>query len=687
MDKKQTRERIEKLKKEIRHYSYLYHVLDKSEIPDSAFDTLKNELEELELKFPDLITPDSPTQRVGGKPLAKFEKFRHPVAMLSFNDAFDEQEMKDWTERNEKIVKDFYKFGFYCELKIDGLAIELVYENDILKVGATRGDGLIGEDVTQNLKTVGAIPLRLLAKEEVVKNLKKEGLSHVLKKISKSWPKKLVVRGEVFLSKEEFRRINKELEKKEEKTYANPRNLAAGSVRQLDPKITASRHLDSFAYALISDLGQVFHEDEHKILKAFGFKTNPNNRFCKDLKAVEDFRNHWQKDREKLDYEIDGIVVIVSENDIFRKLGVIGKAPRGAIAYKFSPKEATTIVEDVIWQVGRTGVLTPVAVLKPVEVGGVTITHATLHNFDEIKRLGVKIGDTVIVGRAGDVIPDIIEVLKHLRTGREKEIKVPAKCPFCGSRVKRISGEVAFKCSAKNCGAILRERIYHFVSKNAFDIAGVGPKIIDRFLDEGLIKDAADLFFLKEVDIQHLERFAEKSASNIINSIQSRRKIKLERFLYALGIPQVGEETAFDLAKYFSDLNKIKSASIEELQKVSDIGPKVAESIYKWFREEKNAEFLSKLKKLGIKILNPKPQILNKSKIQNKTFVFTGELKSMSRDSAKEKVRELDGDASESVSKETDFVVAGSEPGSKYDKAKKLGVKIIDEKEFLKMIK
>jgi len=667
MDKKQAKERIEKLKKEIRHHSYLYHVLDKSDISDSAFDTLKNELEELEYKFPDLITPDSPTQRVSGKPLDKFEKFHHLTPMLSFNDAFSREEMEDWITRNEKIVKDFDRKGFYCELKIDGLAIELVYENDVLKVGATRGDGLIGEDVTNNLKTVGAIPLRLAGK------------------ISQSWPKTLVVRGEVFLSKKEFEKINKDLEKKKEKTYANPRNLAAGSIRQLDPKITASRHLDSFAYALITDLGQKVHEEEHKLLKSFGLKINPNNRFCKDLEEVEKFRKHWEKTREKLDYEIDGIVVIVNENAVFRKLGVIGKAPRGAIAYKFSPREATTIVENVIWQVGRTGVLTPVAVLKSVEIGGTTVSHATLHNFDEIKRLGVEIGDTIIVGRAGDVIPDIREVLKHLRTGREKEIKVPHLCPICGSKIIKIGDEVAYRCSDKNCGAILRERIYHFVSKKAFDIVGIGPEIINRFLDEGLIKDAADLFFLKEEDIQHLERFAEKSASNIINSIQSKKNVKLERFLFGLGIPQVGEETAFDLAKYLGSLEKIKSVPIEELEKIRDVGPKVSESIYKWFREKRNLEFLQKLKKAGIKIIKEKERKTN-PKIKDKNFVFTGTLEKFSREEAEELIRGLDGDASSSVSKDTDFVVAGSEPGSKYDKAKKLGVKILSEQEFLKMI-
>lgn len=676
MDKRQARERIEKLKKEIWKHSYAYHVLDEPDISDAAFDTLKNELEELEYKFPELITSDSPTQRVSGKALDKFQKFHHITPMLSFNDAFDKQEMLDWQNRNEKIVRNYDKNGYYCELKIDGLAIELIYENGILKTGATRGDGIIGENVTQNLKTIASIPLKLVGK----------------------FPKELIIRGEVFLNTKEFERINRDLEKKKEKIYANPRNLAAGSIRQLDPRVVASRKLDSFAYSMITlvrpdgsrtDLGQKIHEDEHKILKSFGLKTNEHNKSCKDLDEVEKFKDYWERNREKLGYEIDGIVVITSENAMFKKLGAIGKAPRGAIAYKFSAKEGTTTIEDVIWQVGRTGVLTPVAVLKPVQIGGATITHATLHNFDEIKRLEIKIGDTVIVGRAGDVIPDIIKPLKDLRTGKEKEIRVPHICPICGSKVVRIGDEVAYKCSDKNCGAVLRERIYHFVSKKAFDIVGVGPKIIDRFLDEGSIKDASDLFSLKEEDIKHLERFAEKSASNIIKSIQSKKEIKLERFLFGLGIPQVGEETAFDLAKKFSNLEKIKNASIEELEKITDIGPKVSESIYGWFRKKKSLEFLQKLKKAGITILNPPTtlKLRGASKIRNKTFVLTGELETMTRNEAKEKIRELGGDVVGSVSKNTSFVIAGSDPGSKFDKAQKLGVKIINEKEFLRLIK
>jgi len=689
MTKKEAKQRIEKLKKLINYHRYLYHVLDRQEISDAALDSLKHELYELEQQYPEFITPDSPTQRVGGKPLEKFEKFTHPTPMLSFNDAFSFKEIKEWIERNEKIVKGASRYGYYCELKIDGLAIELIYEDNVLKVGATRGDGKVGEDVTNNLKTIEAIPLRLLDKEEVVKNLKKEGLSRVAKKLSRSWPRILVVRGEVFLSKKEFQRINTELKKKGERTYANPRNLAAGSVRQLDPKITASRKLDSFAYDIITDLGQKTHEEEHKILKAFGFKTNPHNKFCRNLEEVEKFRNYWEKAREKLSYEIDGIVVILNNNAVFEKLGVVGKAPRGAIAYKFSPKETTTVLKNVVWQVGRTGVLTPVAILKPVEIGGVTISHATLHNLDEIKRLGVKIGDTVIVGRAGDVIPDIRKVLKNLRTGKEKEIKVPKKCPACGSRVVKIRGEVAYRCSNKNCGAIQRRNLYHFVSKGAFDIVGLGPKIIDQLMDEGLVSNPADIFELKEGDLVPLERFAEKSAKNLIEAIEKSKEISLSRFIYALGIRHVGEETAIDLAKQFGDIEKLKRASLEDLLKIKDIGEIVAKSIYNWFRDKRNLALLERLAKAGVRIINPSLQLTSRrlKKLRDKTFVFTGELESMTRDEAKEKVRELGGDVSSSVSKKTDFVVVGKEPGSKYDKAKKLGVKIINEREFLKMIK
>ena len=709
----QKRRRIEKLKKVINYHRYLYHVHDRQEISEAALDSLKKELFDLEQLFPALITPDSPTQRVGGRPLKKFEKIRHPYPMLSFNDAFSEQDMKDWLERISKLLtaKERSRIDFFCELKIDGLAIELIYKQGILKVGSTRGDGIIGEDVTQNLKTIEAIPLKLEKFEIRPRPFIKE---------RDEIPPQVVVRGEVFISKKEFERINREQRKKGASLFANPRNMAAGSIRQLDPQITSQRNLDSYAYELITNLGPAFtkasagklqtHEEKHQILKALGFKTNPHNKYCKSLKEVFEFHKASQKIREKLSYEIDGIVVIINSNKIFERLGVVGKSPRGAIAYKFPLKQATTIIEDIIIQVGRTGALTPVAILKPVQVGGVTISRATLHNEEEIRKLGVKIGDTVIVGRAGDVIPDILKVLPALRTGKEKKFRMPEKCPACGSIiVKPPGGEVVWRCPNLKCSAKLREYFYHFVSKGAFDIPGLGPKIVDKLIDAALVSDPADLFKLETGDLLSLEGFAEKSAKNLIEAIQlSREKIQLSKFIYALGIRNVGEETSIDLAEHFSirggpsaqgglasgwaSLEKLKKASLEDLQKVMDIGPVVAGNISDWFSQKSNLEFLEKLKKAGIKIENPfvlpegqrKPA---KKKLLGKIFVLTGSLEAMARDRAKEKIRLLGGEVSESVSKKTDFLVAGKEPGlTKVSKAKEFGIKMIKEKEFLQLI-
>jgi DNA ligase (NAD+) len=659
MDKKQAKERIEKLKKEINYHRYLYHVLDRQEISDSALDSLKKELFDLEQQFSDLITPDSPTQRIGGEPLKKFRKVEHSSPMLSFNDAFSEQDMEEWLGRALKILteREAKRADFYAELKIDGLAVELVYEKGLLKTGSTRGDGRTGEDITQNLKTIESIPLSL-----EIKNLKLK------------IPPKAVIRGEVFLSKKAFEKFKKE--------YANPRNLAVGSLRQLDPKITASRNLDFFAYDLLG-YGKL-HEERHKFLKDLGFKTNPYNKYCKNLKEVFAYYTYIHKIREKIPYEIDGIVVIVNSNDLFEKLGVVGKAPRGAIAFKFPGKEATTLVEDIKVQVGRTGALTPVAILKPVSVGGVVVSRATLHNEDEIKRLGVKIGDTVIVSRAGDVVPDIVRVLRDLRTGKGKDFKMPSVCPMCNSKVVRKKGEAVHRCSNPKCSSVRRKYLQHFVSKSAFDVDGLGPKIIDQLMDQGLVADPADLFNLKEGDLVPLERFAEKSAANLVEAIQASRKISLPRLIYSLGIRNVGEETAIDLAKHFSGIDELEKAGKENLEKIQDIGPVVAESIYKWFADKNNQNFLKKLKK-NVEIGNYKLSTTN-YKLKNKTFVFTGQLKTLAREEAKKKIRELGGNISESVSKKTDYVVAGENPGFKLNKAKEMGLKIIDEQGFLSII-
>ncbi len=677
-DKKAAEERISQLKKTIGKYRYERLVLNKEGISPEAEDALKKELFDLEQEFPELITPDSPTQRVGGEPLKQFKKVRHEERMISLNDAFSEEDISAWLERLSNFLGRKIEGPFYAELKIDGLAIELVYENGTLVRGSTRGDGETGEDVTQNLKTVEAIPLKLEPSNTKIKI-----------------PRHLVVRGEVFLNKKEFHAINREQEKKGLKLYANPRNVAAGSVRQLDPKITAGRKLDSFQYDIVAKLGQKAHSEEHAMLHEMGFRINPNNKICRTIREVFEFRDYWNKHREKLPYEIDGVVVILDDNKTYDSAGIIGKAPRAAIAYKFSPKEATTVVEEIKVQVGRTGALTPVAVMRPVQVGGITITHATLHNADEIKRLGLKIGDTVIVSRAGDVIPQITKVLKEMRSGKEKEFKMPPKCPIDGSPV--IRDGVAYRCSSKACGARHKESLYHFVARPAFDIRGLGPKIIDRFLDEGLISDAADIFQIKEGDVAALERFGEKSAENIIREIESRKKTTLPRFIYSLGIIHVGEETANLLADEISgmkmhiskpaDIIKIfRGMSVEDLQKIPDIGPKVAQSIYEWFREARNEKLIEKLGDAGVSIEEIKKRA-GSQKLKGMTFVLTGGLESMPRDEAKEKIRELGGDVSESVSKKTSYVVAGSDPGSKYEKAKQLGVKTISEKEFLEIIR
>lgn len=667
MKKSEAKERIEKLKKEINHHRYLYHVLDREEISAAALDSLKYELATLEEAYPDLITPDSPTQRVGGKPLAKFAKITHGKRMNSLNDAFSKEDVADWVRRNEKILEKTIS-GFYCDLKMDGLAVELVYRNGILETAATRGDGLIGEDVTQNVKTIDAIPLSLRP----------------------GFPEELVLRGEVFLTKKEFSRINAEQAKKEGRLYANPRNVAAGAVRQLDPSITASRKLDFYAYGIVGEGERFFrenptHEAEYKNLNRYGIKTNPHGLAVSSLSEIILFHQKMEEKREKLPYEIDGIVISINDNRDYERLGIVGKTPRGAIAYKFAAAEATTILRDIMVQVGRRGTLTPVAVLAPVPIGGVTVSRATLHNEDEIKRLGVKIGDTVIVERAGDVIPRVKDMLPRLRPKNAKSFSMPKFCPVCGKPVVRKEGEVAYRCVNPDCPAVNREGTYHFVSRKGFEIVGLGPKIIDVLMDEGLIQDAADLFMLKEGDIAILERFGEKSAGNLIRSIAGRKNIPLSRFIYSLGIPHVGEETAFDLANHFGSIDKLGKVSKEELESVRDVGGVVSESIYQWFRNPRNKRFIEKLKVVGVRA-EPIAAKKRSKALMGKVFVLTGGLKTLTRDQAKDKIREAGGEVSGSVSKKTDYVVFGDDPGSKFDRAKALGVKTITENEFLKLV-
>ncbi|MEK7631227.1 MAG: NAD-dependent DNA ligase LigA [Patescibacteria group bacterium] len=673
-------ERTKKLRKLINIYRYQYHVENNLEISEEALDSLKHELFSLEQKYPELITPDSPTQRVEGKPSEKFKKVTHRERMLSLEDAFSPEDMQAWEARLEKF-SGRHDFHYFAELKLDGLALSLVYTKGALVAGATRGDGTVGEDITKNIKTIESIPLRL----------------ELFGKSSHAFSKKILelreveIRGEALISKKGLMRINKEQEARGEKLYANSRNLAAGSLRQLDPRMVASRKLEFVAYDIIFSkkdrdaLGISTHAQEHQALKDLGFKTDPHAKPCKNLAEIFDFHGHIIEKREAFPYEIDGVVVQVGESDIFDRLGIIGKTPRGAVAYKFAPVEAVTRIENIVIQVGRTGALTPVAHLEPVRVGGVTVSRATLHNEDEIKRLGVKIGDSVIVGRAGDVIPDVRKVLTELRTGKEKNFRMPAKCPVCGTKIEKDEGGVIARCPNISCPSRTRERMYYFAGKNAFDIDGLGPKIVDALLDEGLIQDAADLFDLTEGDIAVLDRFGEKSAANLITAIKKSKSITLPRFLVALSVLHVGEETAIDLAEHFGSLDAVAHASYDDIVGIKNIGEVVAESIVNHFKDSYNRRFIERLMRAGVDVAHAQKK--KPGKLTGLSFVFTGELASMSRDEAKALVRQLGGDPSETVSKKTSFVVAGASPGSKYDKAQKLGVTVLIEDQFLKKVR
>ncbi len=648
MNKIEAKRRIEKLKIEINHHRYLYHVLDKQEISDAALDSLKHELADLERQFPEFLTSDSPTQRVGGEALKGFKKVKHFKRMMSLNDAFSKQEVEDWEKRLKKIVPEA-KFDYYCEIKMDGLAISLLYEDGVLVRGATRGDGRVGEEVTHNVKTIESVPL----------NIPEKG--------------KVEVRGEVYISKKNFEEINKDNQ------FANPRNAAAGSIRQLDPKIAKQRKLDFMAYDLINDLDLETHQQKHEKLEDFGFRSNKLNEGCKNIEEVWKYLQKIAKKKENLKYWSDGIVVNVNNLELYEKLGVVGKAPRGAVAYKYPAEQATTVVEDIQLQVGRTGALTPVAHLKPVLIAGTTVARATLHNEDEIKRLDVRVGDTIILEKAGDIIPDIVEVIKNLRPKSSQPYKFPEKCPVCGSEVSRREGEVAHVCTNKQCFAQEKRKIYHFVSKKAFDIDGLGPKIIDQLLEEKIISTPADLFKLEVGDLQPLERFAEKSAENLIESINKAREIELARLIYALGIRHIGEETALDLAEHFGSIEKLREASLEELSGIHEMGEVMAKSIYEYFQEDNLVDELLKY----LKIKNPK---VRSKKLSKQTFVLTGSLAKMTRDEAKNKIRQAGGNISSSISKKTDYLVAGEKAGSKLDKAKKLGVKVVSEQELLSML-
>lgn len=706
--------RVEKLKREIDLHRYNYHVLDRETISPAALDSLKNELFKLENEFPELITPDSPTQRVGGKPLDKFRKVTHAAPMISLVDAFSEEDLRAWEERNDNYLKRRLAAEYYCELKLDGLAISLRYEAGELRLAATRGDGKVGENVTQNIKTIQSIPLVLrqpTEKELTVAGFSKKEIKIIFDLLAAGT---IEIRGEAIMTKKVFADLNRKYLAAGRPALANTRNGVAGSIRQLDSKITAERQLDFYAYDLLLgdyERGEVV-DTKFKadcLVRLLGLKVLPDNYICRNLEEVFSFFKKVGERRERLPFEIDGVVVKVNNLKMWPILGIVGKAPRYMMAYKFSAEQATTKVHDIVWQVGRTGALTPTAILEPVAVGGVTVGRSTLHNFDEIERLDLKIGDTVIIERSGDVIPKVVQVLKNLRSGREKKVTPPAVCPMCGGRVVRTGDEVAYRCSNKRCYAVNLRRIIHFVSKGAANLDGLGPKLIEQFITAGLIKDAADLYNLKKEDLLSLERFAEKKAGNVIKMIASRRAIPAARFIYGLGIRHVGEETAELLASSLDFQNigqrgkrnrepAIKISELikafqklerEDLEKLEDVGPIVARSISEFWSEESNLKMLEKFAANGV-ILTGAQDTASTSRnnsLAGQIFVLTGSLSGLTRDGAKDRIKALGGKVKESVTRETTYVVVGAEPGSKYNQAKKLGIKILEEKEFLELVK
>lgn len=660
-------ERAKKLRDLINHHAHLYYTLDKPEISDSAYDALFEELETIEREHPELVTPDSPTMRVGGKPLEYFEKVEHKVPQWSFNDAFTEEDMKAFGERVDRfILSETGKSEsptYVCELKIDGLKVVLEYEKGILVRAATRGDGTVGENVTQNVKTIKAVPLKL------------------------SRPIDIIVEGEVWMSKSNLAKLNKEREKKGEPVFANARNVAAGSLRQLDPKIAAERKLDNFVYDIagLSEPMPDTQEKELALLKELGFKVNSYWKHVNDIKEVISYWKSWQKKAPKEDYLIDGVVIKVNEKRLQEALGYTGKAPRFGIAFKFPAEQVTTVLEDIVFQVGRTGVITPVAVLRPVVVAGSKVSRATLHNEDEIKRLDLRIGDTVILQKAGDVIPDIVRVLTEMRSGKEKPFVFPTHISECGGdgRIERIPGQAAHRCVVKDSQTLLRRRFHYFVSKHALDIEGCGPKVIDALLDAGLISTFPDLFTITKGDALSLPRFAEKSAENLISSIDSARETTLPRLITGLSIDHVGEETAHALAEHFGAIDKLAESSKEEIEAIEGVGPVVAESVYLWFKNKGNIKMLSRLlDQIKIK----KVSKTGAGKLSGLTFVLTGTLPTLERAEAEAMIRAAGGSVSSSVSKNTSYVVAGESAGSKLEKAQAFGVKVIGEEEFKRLV-
>jgi DNA ligase (NAD+) len=663
---KDVEKKIEALREKIRHHEHRYYVQDNPEISDADFDKLMQQLKDLEGQHPALVTPDSPTQRVGGKPREGFVKVAHSSPMLSLDNTYNEEELRDWERRVHELTGRS-DVDYVCELKLDGMSLALVYEAGKLVRGVTRGDGSVGEDVTLNVRTVRSIPLLIPAEK-----LKKAGI-----------PADFEVRGELLMPTASFKKINEERERNGLPTFANPRNFTAGTVRQLDSNVTAERRLDYFPYILLQN-GRTYFDRHWKTLEALdaaGFKVNPNRKLVSSMEEVWVFIEEWEAKRDSLPYEIDGIVVKVDRTALQDELGFTGKAPRWAIAYKYAARAGITKIEGIRVQVGRTGKLTPVAELAPVLIGGTTVRNATLHNMDEIERLGVKIGDWVQVERGGDVIPKVAKVIDDKDHPRgHKTFHMPEACPVCGTKVMRTEGEVDYRCVNANCPAKLRETILHFASRGVMNIDGMGDALVAQLTERGLVKNVADIYKLSKADLLSLERMGEKSAQNILDEIENSKKLPLERVIYGLGIRFVGERTAQFLAEHFGSMEALQQASIEELQNVDEVGPRIAESIAEFFTIPANRKLVERLREAKLTLTGEKKQ--RGTKLAGKTFVLTGTLTKYTRDEAKKMIEDAGGKVTGSVSKKTDYVVAGSDAGSKLDKARELGVAVIDEKQM-----
>ncbi len=657
--------RARALREEIEEHNYRYYVLDRPTISDAEYDRLLRELQELERRYPDLVTPDSPTQRVGAAPRSDFGRVRHSIPMLSLDNAFSEEEVAEFDRRvRERLGAETVEY--HAAPKFDGLSVSLRYEAGRLVQAGTRGDGRVGEDVTANVRTIRNVPLRLRGG---------------------GWPPVLEVRGEAVIPRKAFERFNEERLAAGEPAFANPRNAAAGSLRQLDPRITAARPLSFFPWG-IGESAAAFadgHTQTMQALAGWGFAVGSEFRSVTGLRGCLDYYRDMAGRRERLDFEVDGVVYKVDRYADCERLGFTARAPRWALAHKFPAQEETTVVEDIIASVGRTGVITPVARLRPVEVGGVTVSRATLHNEDEVRRKDVRVGDTVIVRRAGDVIPEVVAVVPEQRRRGARRWRMPARCPVCGSRVERLEGEAAHRCvGGLYCAAQRREAIKHFASRRALDIDGLGDKLVDQLVERGLVHDPSDLYALDTDTLAGLERMGAKSAANLKAALERSKRTTLERFLYALGIPEVGEATARALAGFFGDLDTIMSADVEELQRVPDVGPVVAERIRAFFSEPHNREVVERLRKAGIRW--PAPERRSAGPLAGKTFVLTGALESLTRDEARARLRERGARVTDSVSRKTDYLVAGADPGSKLEKARALGVEVLDEAAFLKLL-